>query len=264
MKHKNFYENVQEANLRLRQTVVWYDGPGEQGPYHVLIITGDTGDEYKIYMKKIGEKLHSIPNEYSPDQHYSSNVSGAGEKMDDYMKRHPTCGIVRKDLSSPYFKGFRPFPLGMMNLVRKDKSGKNIDCETSYLERTPNRLTQQGLIRSMITFLPVTAAMSRPPQQIDRYFDMFSEDFYDCIMGNYPSVDTCLSKLTDVKIANEAAAFHRYFALVKGPIGMIFLSYKGEIVGLLDNKNLSSVTVDRDYRYTKEAIADLHVFNNII
>jgi hypothetical protein len=79
----------------------------------------------------------------------------------------------------------------------------------------------------------------------------------------YPSIDTCLSKMTDPKIANEAAAFHRYFALVRGPIGMLFLSYKGDIVGVLDNKNLSSVTVDREYKYTREVISDLQMFSNI-
>jgi hypothetical protein len=151
----------------------------------------------------------------------------------------------------------------MMNLVKKDKAGKIIDCETLYLERQPNRLTQQGLIKSMIYISPVNAAMSRPPSPVNYGFDIWSEDFHDCIMGIYPSIDTCLSKLRDTNFCNEAAAFDRYFAIVKGPIGMLFLSYKGDIVGLLDNNNLSSVTIDSDFKYTREAVSDLKVFNTI-
>jgi hypothetical protein len=213
-------------------------------------------------MKRIGQKYNNIPNVTPPTDVYG-DISGLGPHMDKFMKDYPQFNTVRKDLSSPHFRAFRPFPLGMMNLVTKNKAGSPIDCETLYLERQPNRQTQQGLIRSMIYVSPINAAISRAPTQVAVNFDIWSEDFYDCIMGNYPSIETCLSRLRDPKIANEAAAFHRHFALVKGPIGMILLAYKGDVVGGLDNKNLSSITVDSDYKYTKEAILDLHVFNNI-
>lgn len=264
MKHKNFYENVAEANLRLRNTIVWYDGPGEQGPYHVLLITDHDGSDFKIYMKRIGQKQNNISGVMCPSDNFvGGEGEGVGKYMDKFMKGYPKYGMVRKDLSSPHFRAFRPFPLGMINLVRRDKADRSISCETLYLERQPNRSTHQGLVRSMIYISEVSAAMSRPPCPVPYHFDMWSEDFYDCIMGVYPSIDTCLSKIIDPKIANEAVAFHRYFALVRGPIGMLFLSYKGDIVGLLDNKNLSSLTVDSEYKYTREAISDLHVFNNI-
>jgi hypothetical protein len=263
VKHKNFYENAKEANLRLRNTVVWYDGPGEQGPYFVMVITDHDGADFKIYMKRIGQKYYSVSGVMPPNEVYPAETTGFGKLMDKFMKDYPKFGIIRKDLSSPHFRAFRPFPLGMMNLVRTDKNGKAVDCETLYLERQPNRATQQGLTRTMIYISPVNAAMARDPVPMHHSFDLWSEDFYDCVMGKYPSIDTCLSKLRDPTIANEAAAFHRYFALVKGPIGMVFLSYKGDIVGVLDNKNLSSLTVDRDFNYTREAISDLHVFNSI-
>lgn len=263
MFHKNFYESAKEANLRLRNTIVWYDGPGEQGPYFVLLCTDHDGADFKIYMKRIGQKYMNISGILPPNESVGTEAAGYGTYMDKFMKDYPKFGMIRKDLSSPHFNRFRPFPLGMMNLVTKDKEGKNVDCETLYLERQPNRLTQQGLIKSMIYISSVNAAVSRPPTPAHYSFDTWSEDFYDCVMGNYPSVDTCLSKLRDDRCANEAAAFSRYFALVRGPIGMLFLSYKGEIVGLLDNKNLSSLTVDKEFSYTKEAISELHIFNNI-
>lgn len=263
MKYKNFYENAKEANLRLRNTVIWYDGPGEQGPYFVMLVTDHDGSDFKIYMKRVGQKYYNIPGIVPPNEQFGHIVDGAGQHMDKFMKDHPQFGMIRKDLSSPHFRNFRPFPLGMMNLVTKDKNGKGIDCETLYLERQPNRLTQQGLISSMIHISTVNAAISRPPSLGNYRFDMWSEYFYDCIMGCYPSIETCLSKLRDPNCANEAAAFHRNFALVRGPIGMIFLAYKSDVVGILDNKNLSAVTVDNEFKYTKEAISDLHVFNNI-
>lgn len=262
MKHKNFYENAKEANLRLRNTIIWYDGPGEQGPYHVLMVTDHDGSDFKIYMKRIGQRYNnvSVP---PPNEQIGSETDGAGGYMDKFMKQYPDFKMVRKDLSSPHFRAFRPFPLGMMNLVHKDKTGKPVNGETLYLERQPNRATQQGLMRSMIYVTPINAAMSRTPVPIQHHFDLWSEDFHDCVMGNYPSVDTCLSKMTNRDVANEAAAFHRNFALVRGPIGMLFLSYKGDVVGVLDNKNLSSLTVDREYKYTREAVSELHLFNNI-
>jgi hypothetical protein len=72
MKHKNFYENAKEANLRLRNTVVWYNGPGEQGPYFVMIITDHDGSDFKIYMKKLGQKRNNIPGVMCPSDHFSS------------------------------------------------------------------------------------------------------------------------------------------------------------------------------------------------
>jgi hypothetical protein len=263
MKHKNFYENVKEANLRLRHTVVWYDGPGEKGPYYVYLITDHDSDDFKIYMKRIGQKQNNVPGVTCVSDHFPSGEGEIGKHMDKFMKDYPQFNLVRKDLSSPHFRAFRPFPLGMMNLVTKNKEGKPVDCETMFLERQPNRATQQGLTKQMIYASYVNAAMSRPPSAVPFQFDVWTEHFYNCIMGIYPSIDTCLSNMTNPKIANEAAAFHRYFALVRGPIGMLFLSYKGDIVGLLDNNNLSSLTVDREFRYTKEAISDLHMFNTI-
>jgi hypothetical protein len=264
MKHKNFYETAKEARLRLQGTVIWYDGPGEQGPYYVLTVTDHVPDgAFKIYMKAIGQRYLSDPSVYPPNEMMNQEDANLGPAMDKFMNVAPKFGVIRKDLTSPHFNNFRPFPLGMMNSVKRDKSGKALDCETLYLERQPNRLTQQGLIKSMIYISPVNAAMKKDPTQVSYQFDIWSPDFKDCIIGKYPSIDKCLSKLADPLIANESVAFHRYFALVRGPIDMLFLSYKGEIVGLLDNRNLSQITVAREHKYTREAIAELNVFKDI-
>lgn len=262
--YKNFYENAKEANFRLRNTVIWYHGPGEEGPYYVMCVcVGSSSDECKIYMKRLGQKYITDSNYLPPNEHIGSNVETIGPQMDEFMAKYPKMNIIRKDLSSPHFRAFRPFPLGMMNLTSKGKGGETVACQTMFIERQPLRSNQQGLVKQMLYKTPVNSAVSNKavPAQYD--FDFFHEDFYACCMGDYPSIDTCISKLTDPTIANEAAAFHRYFALVRGPVNMLFLAYKGEIVGVLDNRNLTSITVDGDKKYTKEAIRDLQVFHNI-
>jgi hypothetical protein len=114
----------------------------------------------------------------------------------------------------------------------------------------------------MIFASSVNAARARL-KQAQFTFDTWSEEFKDCIEGNYPSVDLCLSKLRDPKIANEAVAFHRYFAFVRGPCDMIFLSYKGEIIGVLPRQDLSAARLSREARHTLEAVEELKIFNTV-
>src|SRR3546814_20877703 len=57
-----------------------------------------------------------------------------GKRMDNFLKDNPDCGIIRKNMDSPLFNRFRPFPLGMCNL----------NGETYFLCRSPTRNTQQG------------------------------------------------------------------------------------------------------------------------
>lgn len=264
MKYPNFYETTKEAQMRLHGTVIWYDGPGEEGPYQVLAITDHIGDgKFRIYMKRLGQRYIPEGEVAPPNEQIPADHPQVGKYMDDFMKARPKYGIIRKEMNSPHFKGFRPFPLGMMNRTTRMKDDTPVDSETLFLERQPNRHTQQGLTRGMVYVSPVTAAMKKAPNPAGYTFDMWSRDFCDCIMGRYPNADLCLSKLRDHTIANEAIAFDRYFAFVRGPIDMLFLSYKGEIVGLLDNNNLSQITIGREHKYTREAVSELHIFSQV-
>jgi hypothetical protein len=121
---------------------------------------------------------------------------------------HPAAGILRKQMNSPLFNRFRPYPLGMCNLKG---SG------TYYIERQPNRKTEQGLLSSMLNETRLTSSPQRPRPR-------------GCVC---PSISTarrsriaswvsilrrqeCLANLLDPEVVNEAAAFHREFALVRG------------------------------------------------
>jgi hypothetical protein len=263
-KHVNFFETLAESHIRLVNTVIYYHGPGEEGPYFVYAITDHMKDgKFRIYLRKLGQSGVPVKQINIPSSILGRADPSLGKAMDDYMKNYPEANVVRKQMDSSYFNNFRPFPLGMHNHVVRDKEDKIVDCECLYLERQPNRKTEQGLVPSMIYVVPVTAAMKRTPSPASFGFDLWAPEFLDCIMGEYPSADTCLSMLRNPKIENEAAAFHRYFAIVRGPIGALYLSYKGEIVGILDNNNLSQITVGRDHRYTREAISDLRIFNAV-
>jgi hypothetical protein len=265
VKHPNFFETPAEAQMRLVNTVIYYHGPGEEGPYFVFAATDHKDGKFRIYMKRLGQKylIEGLHSSHIPSNHIGRSDPSLAGAMDKFMTQYPSMNIVRKQMDSPHFNNFRPFPLGMMNQVSRDKDGRGVDCRCLYLERQPNRKTEQGLITSMVYVSPVTAAMKRSPSQAGYAFDMWAPEFLDCVEGNYPNPDVCLSKLRDPKIDNEAVAFSRYFAFVRGPIDMIFLSYKGEIVGMLDNNNLSQVTIGREHRYTREAVSDLRIFEAV-
>jgi hypothetical protein len=260
MKYPNYYESVQEARMRLNKTIILYDGK----PFYVMGVAGHNDGKFRIYMKPLGDGYlkHLPPGIMPPNELIPPDYPGFGEQMDKFMKEHPAFGMIRKHLDSPLFNRFRPFPLGMMNYTERDEDGKLVAAETFYLERQPGRRTEQGLVRAMIFASSVNAARARL-KQAQFTFDTWSEEFKDCIEGNYPSVDLCLSKLRDPKIANEAVAFHRYFAFVRGPCDMIFLSYKGEIIGVLPRQDLSAARLSREARHTLEAVEELKIFNTV-
>lgn len=246
----NVYENVKEAMLRLRRTVIVYDGV----PYVVLCITNHKPDGiFRIYLQETAldpNKPHQRPE---PEQ-YPAEHSGIGGYMDTWMLEHPDSGVIRKQMNSPLFNRFRPYPLGMCN-------SKGGGCQ--YIERQPNRKTEQGLLSSMLqeTVLS-TAPQSQPRRQTT--VDVYGRAFKDCVMGNYPSPQECLSNLLDPEVVNDAAAFHREFALVRGPLNMLFLAYKYDIVGVLPKNSFEAVRLGHDFHHTKEVVEQLGLFQCIM
>ncbi len=247
--YTNFYENAKEAELRLKNTVVLYDGE----PYLVLAICDHKPDGiYRIYLDPIGPEMTSsqgygIPyNGPWPDQY-----NNRGDALDAWMTNHPAQNkILRKMMNSPAFNKFRPFPLGMTNLKGN----------VYYLERHPTRKTEQGLTDGMLVCNPVTfdkTARAASP-------GLCSAQMRDTIMGNYPSAQECLTKLLHPENINNAVAFNRSFAFVRGPIDTVFLAYKSDIVGLLPSSSLASLKLAKKFNYTKEAIEELNLFGSLI
>lgn len=258
--HPNFYETIHETHMRLRGTFVLYGGE----PYVVLCITNHRDDGiFRIYLEPIGNGEHMLsynnPNP-PPTNQYGSDDPALGVAMDKWMETYPDTKIIRKMINSPAFNKFRPFPLGMCNY----------EGRVFYIERQPNRKTEQGLTHSMVSFYHVNLdIMSMGKARIGSgrigcMVDLYSRGFRDCVMGIHPSAQECLDNLKDPDILNEAAAFHRQFALVRGPLEMIFLAYKADIVGVLPNRDLSVLRLGREFRHTREVIELLHTFGTII
>ena len=251
MDYPNFYENVEEARLRLLQTVVLYDGE----PYYVRAITDHIDDGiFRMYIQPTDKVLTSDPRQVPPppDQNLPAVAPELGPQFDEYMKANPKSSILRKQMNSPLFNRFRPFPLGMCNVRGQ---------YTYYVERQPNRHTKQGLIASMLYQSKISAASRGKSSYME--ISMFYPELRACILGEYPDANICLDKLKTGDVNRESVGFCRDFALVRGPIGMLFLAYKCDIVGALTKQDFSEIKIGKEFLHTKEAIAELNLFKNI-
>lgn len=246
----NTFENVKEAMLRLRRTVVLYDGE----PYIVLVVTNHKNDNiFRIYLEPTGRDPNKKYERPEPEQ-YPPEHPGLGQYMDTYLTQHPDCGVLRKKMNSPLFNKFRPYPLGMCN-IKGDG--------TYYVERQPNRKTEQGLISSMLDETRISTSPSTAPRR-SGYVEVYGSAFRDCVMGKYPTAAECLANLIDPDVVNDAAAFHRDFALVRGPIDMLFVAYKHDIIGVLPKNNFDYIRLGREFHHTKEVVEGLGVFQSIM
>lgn len=249
MKHVNFYENEAEASMRLAHSIVLYDDK----PYYVLAVTDHKPDGIlRIYLDPLGQKQGMSHRRYSiPYDWMNTGLPGQsrGDKMDEFLESHKDSGVIRKMMNSPKFNRFRPFRLGMCN-----NSGF-----VQYIERSPTRHTQQGLTSTMVVVKTVGLDNNRPGMS----FDQFGLSFYDTIMGNYPTADDCLKALTNKDIANEGAAFHRDFALIRGPMSMVFLAYKEDVIGRLPERDFGTIDISPEFIHTKEVVESLNLFKDI-
>lgn len=248
--HVNFYETLKEAHIRLRNTVVLYDSV----PYYVMAITNHMKDGiFRIYLAPLDETpggLRKWPDigQFNPDN------PGLGPYIDKWLEQVPDSGVLRKQMNSPLFDKYRPFPLGMCN------QGNRV----VYLERAPARpKTEQGLIGTMIQEVPISLRNVEEPYRGKTSVSLTSFNMHNCITANHPDPQTCLTNLLSDEYQNEAAAFHREFALVKGPIGMVFLAYKTDVVGVLPKNNFEYLRLGKHFLHLREVCLDLGLFTNI-
>lgn len=247
----NFYENMTEAQRRLLGTIVLYD----KEPYSVLSINDHRDDGvFRIYLVPVDRSSKiSLPDAYF------QQVQGSNEQarvLDDWLKTDEgkTTVILRKKMNSPLFNKFRPFPLGMLNAT---------NGRTYYLERTPTRNTEQGLGRSAVIAHVVTLS-----EEKDRgrgwSSTMEGPDFRACILGEHPSIQDVVTNLRDPEITRDSAAFHRNFAIIRGPVSSLFLVYKTEVIGLVSGSpgNLNAV-IGRNFKHYKEVVDLTNAFSSV-
>ncbi len=253
MKYPNFYETLKEALARLRDTVVMYDGQ----PHTVLTITNHKPDgKFRIYLRPTGIDDPAKPVEWYPEalHNYGNENPAIGPMMDTWLETShgKSSKVIRKSMDSSLFNKFRPYPLGMCNY------GKNV----YYVERQPNRKMEQGLIRSMLDI----TELSMSPETNKRgmpSIELNTPAFRSCVLGEYPSSTDCLAAMSDPSIINTGVGFSRDFALLRGPIDMLFIAYKSDIVGVLPKRDFSVLRLGRGFHHVKEVAEKLGIFGAI-
>lgn len=242
----NFYESLPEAKMRIEGTVVLYDSD----PYYVLCVCESHTDDgiFRVYL----DPLPTGPGESMSHERFSIPYTWHDEPGMPRSKKmamwydeggKSTTNVVRKKMNSPLFNRFRPFPLGMVY---------HHDIVT-YTERKPCRYTQQGLIDSMLSFHAITAGL---PSRAGKP-SMLSYHLRNTIKGVYPTFEECQQALSDDKVSNTAAAFHRDFALVKGPLGLLYLAYKQDLVGFLPAGQGREVKLGAQFTHLREVVTEV-------
>jgi hypothetical protein len=254
--YTNFYESIKEANMRINNTLVLYDGD----PYFVLAVGDHNPDGvFRVYL----DPLPTEPNELMAHQMYSIPYTwhdepgmSRGEKMDKWLDTNDgkKSKVIRKMMNSPKFNKFRPFPLGM----------QNIDGGVSFIERKPTRFTQQGIMDNMVSVDPIVFQKAeRQRFQTSRSFTFYGYEMYNTIKGIYPTADECFARFESGDVGNSAVAFDRNFAFVQGPLSLLYLAYKQDIVGFLPSVADREVRLGREFQHLKEVVAELGVFDKI-
>lgn len=251
--HVNFYENLHEAQFRLMGTVVLYDSE----PYYVFAICDHKKDGiFRVYMDPVGAANHAVPD-YGQ---FASEQPELGTYLDNWLDGNKNTPIIRKQMNSPLFNRFKPYPLGMCNYARPGSGWAG----TVYLERQPQRRHEQGLTKaSVYSYIISSSVLKRDAPKGGMDVDITSPSMRSCILSEHPSAQECLKNLLDPKIENEAVAFHRQFALVRGPLDMIFLAYKTDLVGVLPKNDFDFVRLSRKFVHCREVVGELGLFGSV-
>lgn len=258
--YKNFYESIKEARMRLKGTIVMYDN----SPVYILNICDHKSDGiFRVYMDPVDEikspntDRYPVPYENSMIPTSGDDVGSAMDKFLTKNNRDKDMTIMRKMMNSPLFNKFRPFPLGMCNY------GDSV----LYLQRMPNRHTQQGLIKSMIKTDLVSVGSSISKDGSVRHTlqtpNIRGKPMAACYKGIYPSAEQVIENLDDPLVTNTGSAFNREFAILRGPLEIKFLAYKKDIVGFLPKGNLSEIVIGKKFKYTAEVVDDLNIFKSL-
>jgi hypothetical protein len=236
--------------MRLDNTVVLYDNK----LYYVLCIADHKPDGiFRVYLDPIGNMWsnnHSVPTSWHDEPGMTK-----GKKMDDYIASQTGCTILRKHINSPLFKRFRPFPLGFVN-------SEAAKCAI-FTERSPTRHTQQGLTDSMISSKAIQFNPDAPSKLMYR-ITCTTPELGGTVIGNYPSLEECYNNIVNPDVSNSSAAFHRNFAVFRGPLNIAFLAYKTDVVGVFNGSDHKQVALGRSWTHLKESVDELEMFTTVV
>jgi hypothetical protein len=252
------YETLDDARMRLQNTIVLYDGE----PVYITEIgqmkAGDPKEDiYRVY---------AAPLPYEGEKgglHFNkARVELAAAHWDAFIERqvgrpvHPKPApkappepapedpkeLLRKFISSKKFD-MAPFPMGFVNT----ESG------VFYCQRRPRRQQRQGL--SHETFLGQPVGRNFEPLAFHEILN--SPEFVDCVKGKYPTYND--SKLA-LEIAKDSVsvAFDRHFALVKDEhiSELLYIYHKKEKVGFVME---GKVKLANNGQCLRESLKELNV-----
>lgn len=227
----NVFETLDDAQRRLSNGIVKY---GDNEFYYVNEVRSVTKDSiYRLYLTTLpSDRLRYDDRPNLPEDH------------EDFME---VVGgkFIRKKIDSPKFNKFRPFPLGMVNY----------EGNVAYVTRVPTRHTQQSLSSNMCSQVLINMATNgdTPHSALRVYFG--GVEFTEMLKGVYPSFRECITNLSDPDCNNSAAAFNREYAIVRGPVGVLFIANKDGPFGIV--KDISSVQISSNKKHLKESLESL-------
>lgn len=219
------YESLEDARLRLKNTVVLYDGE----PVFIRNIEPSRSEKDGIFRIHADALPLNGPGQiHNEDEDWDEGVAvDVGDWIDAAKKAD-----LRKFISSKNFD-IAPFKMGYVNL----KKG------AVFCSRVPRRQQKQGL--SLESYSAVG---------LDWGAFVQSKEAVDMIKGRYPTLDQAKALLNK----SPLVAFSREFAIAKDEIleDMFILYYKGSKVGVfLDGK----VTLGKKYTCLKETLLEIKV-----
>lgn len=237
------YENVEDASMRLRNTVVLYKGdpvlitdvrPAEKaddGILRVLIerlpIEGPAMG--KIVMKPKALRREDVLNPPGP-----AGLAGAGVPPPDDLPKEQ----ARKYISSKHFD-IAPFKMGYVN---------DSDCPF-FCTRLPNRIQKQGLCADNFK------AVSNFGAPVQYGYFLRSSGVPDMVHGRYPTMVEALRMLEK----QLAVAVSRDFCLQRDDVlpEFIYLFYQGKKIGMYtDNR----VKLGQKFNCLKESLEELKLY----
>jgi hypothetical protein len=137
----------------------------------------------------------------------------------------------------------------------------NKDGIAQFLERSPERRTQQGLIRQMVDRTVVSVDNIGKSGALHE--ELSGPEFYDCVKGNHPSAEECMDNMLDPSVQNRSVACHRNFAIIRGPMDTFFLGYKTDVVGFIPSTKRPQVELGKKFSHLKETIEETKQFHEI-
>ncbi len=210
------YETLNDAQMRLKGTIVLYEGK----PHYVTEIAAGAEDSpFRVYADALPTK---------------GGGGGRAAEVERAIARERGEADIRKYISSKHFD-IAPFAMGFVN----DEKG----C--FYVARTPARQQKQGLSSDTCSACDVYGERKSFAVVLN------SSGFPDMVSGVYPNLAQAVRTLTGGKI--KSIAISREFALARDAElpELTYLYHKNKKVGFLRG---TDVSLSVKYTYLKESL----------